>query len=98
MTYTAIDTNALTGEVTTRELTGEEISARKERLTPMAWNSLREERNRLLSNSDNYVLPDSWDTYTTEQQLSWATYRQALRDLPQNTIDPFDPVWPVKPE
>ena len=26
------------------------------------------------------------------------TYRQALRDLPANTTDPANPVWPTKPE
>ncbi|NBP87864.1 MAG: hypothetical protein EBU59_05025, partial [Planctomycetia bacterium] len=24
-------------------------------------------------------------------------YRQALRDLPANTVDPANPVWPTKP-
>jgi len=32
-------------------------------------------------------------TLTTEM----AAYRQALRDLPANTTDPANPVWPVKP-
>ena len=28
----------------------------------------------------------------------WMDYRQALRDLPANTVDPANPIWPVKPE
>lgn len=28
---------------------------------------------------------------------AWRTYRQALRDLPANTTDPANPVWPTKP-
>ena len=28
---------------------------------------------------------------------AWRTYRQTLRDLPANTTDPANPVWPTKP-
>ena len=96
--YTTVETNAITGEVTVREWTQEEIDARKARLTPLAFASLREQRNALLVDSDNYVRADRWDGYTPEQKTAWAAYRQALRDLPQNTQDPFNPVWPTKPE
>lgn len=92
-----VDKNVITGEVTVREWTQEEIDARKARLTPLAFAALREQRNALLVDSDNYVRSDRWDVYTDEQKAAWASYRQALRDLPQNTTDPFNPVWPVKP-
>lgn len=95
--YTTIETNVLTGEKTIREWTQEEIDARKSRLTPMRWNGLRLERNRLLVESDAYVLPDRWATYDDAKKNEWATYRQLLRDLPANTSDPFNPIWPVKP-
>lgn len=98
MSYTTVDTNAVTGEVTVREWTQEEIDARRERLTPLQWASLRAERNKLLDKSDAYVLPDRWSAYTPEKQAEWASYRQALRDLPSNTLDPFNPVWPQCPE
>lgn len=62
-----------------------------------AWKALRVERDRLLVESDVYVLPDRWSSYTAEQQAAWASYRQALRDVPQNTTDPNNPTWPVKP-
>ena len=55
------------------------------------WKELRQERNRLIAETDYLALSDS--TLTTEM----ATYRQALRDLPANTTDPTNPVWPVKP-
>ena len=32
-----------------------------------------------------------------EESDDWKTYRQALRDLPSNTTDPFNPTWPTKP-
>lgn len=95
--HTTVETNAVTGEVTVREWTQEEINARIARLTPMQWDSLRSERNDLLAKSDAYVLPDRWAAYTTAQQSAWAAYRQELRDLPENTTDPLNPVWPVAP-
>jgi hypothetical protein len=38
-----------------------------------------------------------------EQRKAWQTYRQALRDIPQQlgdgkSLNPDDVVWPVKPE
>lgn len=93
-----VETNAVTLEVTIREWTPEEIAARQERLTPVQWSSLRTERNARLAQSDIYVTMDRWFAYTEAQQQAWAQYRQALRDLPQITADPFNPVWPEKPE
>lgn len=97
MTYTTIDTNSVTGETTIREWTEEEVAARKERLAPLAWDNLRSDRNRRLSESDAYVTNDRWEAYTEAVRQSWRDYRQSLRDLPANTTDPFNPVWPVKP-
>lgn len=95
--HTTVTTDAVTGEVTVYEWTEEEIQARRERLEPVAWANLRSERNKRLEASDANVLPDRWASYTPEKQAEWATYRQTLRDLPENTPDPFEPVWPVKP-
>ena len=52
---------------------------------------LRTKRNQLLTETDYLALADS--TLTDEMR----DYRQALRDLPANTVDPANPVWPVKP-
>jgi hypothetical protein len=52
---------------------------------------LRAKRDELLAKTDWWVLPDRTPT---QEQLD---YRQALRDLPANTEDPENPVWPVKP-
>lgn len=54
--------------------------------------NLRSKRNDLLAETDYLALADS--TLTDEMR----TYRQALRDLPANTADPANPVWPEKPE
>lgn len=58
----------------------------------MAWVSLRVERSRLLQDSDWTQVPDA-----PVDRAAWAVYRQALRDVPQNTTDPFNPVWPTPP-
>jgi len=57
-----------------------------------ALSSLRRQRNQLLTETDYLALSDQ--TMTAEMQA----YRQALRDLPANTVDPANPVWPTKPE
>ena len=65
---------------------------------------LRFERNRLLTESDWTRLDDNG--LSSSEKTEWATYRQALRDLPatQNpTLDSFYELnfssvnWPTKP-
>jgi hypothetical protein len=56
------------------------------------WTALRGKRNEQLLATDFYALVDS----TLSEEMR--TYRQALRDLPANTADPFNPSWPTKPE
>jgi hypothetical protein len=52
---------------------------------------LRRVRDEKLAETDWWVVSDR--TATAEQ----LAYRQALRDLPANTTDPANPVWPTKP-
>lgn len=56
----------------------------------------RETRNRLLDQTDKYSAND-YPHKTDEIRQAWLDYRQALRDLPANTEDPENPVWPVAP-
>jgi hypothetical protein len=59
---------------------------------------IRRDRDILLVESDWTQLPDS--PLTTEKKTEWATYRQALRDVPANstTVADLDAVsWPTKP-
>ena len=60
-----------------------------------AQEKLRRKRNQMLSNTDWTQSPDSPLSDTKKQE--WATYRQALRDLPANTTDPANPTWPTQP-
>lgn len=57
-----------------------------------AWSDLTIKRNRLLQSSDWTQVPDA-----PVDHAAWATYRQQLRDLPANTTDPRNPVWPTPP-
>ena len=84
-----------TNETVEVPLTAEEIERERlwleEELPALQLQKLRIERNRLLAETDYLALADA--TLTDEMRA----YRQALRDLPANTADPANPVWPVKP-
>lgn len=53
-------------------------------------------RNRILQKTDRYMVPDFSISDTARDQ--WRQYRQALRDLPQQTGFPDSIVWPQPPE
>ena len=55
------------------------------------WDNARKERNELLAATDFYALSD----VTMSDDM--ATYRQALRDLPESVENSEDVVWPEKP-
>ena len=59
--------------------------------------NLRDDRNNRLETSDIAVLPDRWESMDGDTKAAWSDYRQALRDLPANTADPVNPVWPDSP-
>lgn len=65
----------------------------------LATQELREQRNKLLEESDKMYQPDR------PGATAWATYRQALRDLPDSVTPEVDDnlrltnvTWPTKPE
>jgi len=58
------------------------------------WANVRSERNAKLAESDWTQLADA--PVSNIQAQTWATYRQALRDITDQT-DPFNIVWPDKP-
>jgi len=80
------------------DMTAEEISARQ--AEEAAWAAgandrlaanLRNERDRLLSETDWMALSDV--TMSTEMQ----SYRQALRDITDQAGFPYSVTWPTKP-
>ena len=61
-----------------------------------ASESARNQRDRLLTNSDWVTIraTDTGDPVPTE----WQTYRQALRDITEQTGFPEEIEWPQEPE
>jgi hypothetical protein len=81
------------GVITSREDTEEEIANRKAVNNLQKPINAREKRNGLLAESDWTQLADPLIDKT-----AWATYRQALRDVPQQDGFPNTITWPEKPE
>lgn len=84
--------NCETGETVEEPMTADELAACESAGQAGAWDQLRAERNARLAACDWTVLSD-----TPTSTAAWKTYRQALRDLPANTTDPYNPVWPTPP-
>ena len=57
------------------------------------WEDFRRRRNMYLDDTDWSQGGDVPNSLKTKYQ----TYRQQLRDLPDNTSDPKNPNWPTKP-
>ena len=57
-----------------------------------AATAVRKERDQLLLACDWAVLPDAQTERTT-----WETYRQALRDVPEQAGFPYAIDWPIRP-
>ena len=70
-----------------KTLSASELQDAKDR----GYVELRKNRNYLLSRTDFYANSD----VTMPDNIK--TYRQALRDLPANTADPFNITWPTDP-
>lgn len=75
----------------TRQKTENEINAEINSM----WINVRRNRNIELSNSDWTQLPDS--PLTEEKKQEWVVYRQSLRDITLQP-NPFNLIWPTKPE
>jgi len=59
------------------------------------WQEIRNKRNQLLKETDYLVLSDY--PLSPENKNLIEVYRQQLRDIPQNYSNPFDVVFPEKP-
>jgi hypothetical protein len=74
-------------------MTADQITAAK---TGIALR-VRTKRNKLLAASDVYVTSDRWAIMSSTDQQMWATFRQALRDIPTQTDFPISVTWPIEP-
>ena len=59
------------------------------------WARIRAERDSTLSQTDFTQVGDA--PMTEDKQREFATYRQALRDLPQQFSNPNEVIWPPRP-
>lgn len=59
------------------------------------WEKVRIKRDKLLADTDYYLMPDYPATEVFKQNMK--NYRQSLRDIPETFSSPFLVVWPVKP-
>jgi hypothetical protein len=74
--------------------TQEELEAAlAERQAEVPWEHVRSRRDALLDDSDHVLMPD----YPLADKSDWESYRQALRDVPQQDVLPDEVVWPDKP-
>ena len=60
-----------------------------------SWREVKKTRHLLLRDSDWAVMSDVEPKPSKE---AWLTYRQALRDIPQNFEDTSKIIWPQRPE
>ena len=87
--------------VTGQDMEGEDItiqthfsgndSDKNARLLADKWTAVRRDRDRRLSQTDYLALSDA----TLASNMK--TYRQALRDVPEDNADPDSISWPTKP-
>ena len=82
------DTTNQAGEAVTRE---EQETAYQAQLDASSAASVRSRRDGLLAETDWLGLSD------VTMSSDWATYRQALRDVPSQSGFPHDITWPDKP-
>ena len=86
----AYDDGAFVSVVQVAAMTAEEIQADKN----SAIAQIRGQRNQLLKNCDWTQIADC-----TADKTAWATYRQALRDLPSTITEPRTFTdWPHNPD
>jgi hypothetical protein len=80
------------GVWTVTRVSVEKDQAQIENETAQMAADVRAERNSKLSNSDWTQVADA-----NVDQAAWATYRQALRDIPEQSGFPWDVTWPEVP-
>jgi hypothetical protein len=78
------------------ELTPEQVAENVAEKEGKAVATAKAKRNNLLSDSDWVVI--KLLEVGAPAPAEWATYRQALRDIPQQEGFPVTITWPVKPE
>ena len=72
------------------------VAAEQAQLADKDWdNEFRRQRRFILEDCDWTQATDS--PLSSSKKTEWATYRQALRDVPANTSDTKNVSWPTEP-
>ena len=101
-TFVAEDESYIEGDYLAKQykiVDGAAVPVGVSKLREQAISEMKAERRDRLYESDWTQGEDS--PLSTEKKAEWATYRQALRDLPDshtNIISIDDVVWPEEPE
>lgn len=78
-----------------RAATEEEFAAYMQKLLVSSESQrMRDRRSILLEESDKLMAVDRWNKFSPNQQQAIASYRQLLRDVPEQTGFPLEIVWP----
>lgn len=85
--------NVSTQEIIKQTVTPEEILEMKASSEENSEQNVRNKRDAFLAQSDWTQVSDA-----PVDQSAWATYRQSLRDIPQQAGFPSNVVWPTKPQ
>lgn len=93
--YVEAITNAVTGEVTMRAYTEEEIAAFEANLP----SEIRFDRDLRLQMDVDPIAGNTlrWNALTDAQRAAWTQYRTDLLNVPQQAGFPNNVDWPVKP-
>lgn len=89
-TVFTIGTDEVVESYESRDMTQDEIDSE----VAAHWSGIRSERDKKLKDSDYTQLGDA--PLTDAEKLNWATYRQALRDI-TNQSSPDSIQWPQEP-
>ena len=92
-----IQDNIVIEQNTFEPLLAEEIEFKRNYDYQLFMNHLRTERDRLLAECDWTQVADVVGLHTTEWNQAWQTYRQQLRDLPDQYLEVTQIEWPIKP-
>ena len=92
-TYRSLFAQQAEGKQIVSDADGYPIAITPPIITP-TWEQIKAQRDKLLQQCDWTVLPDS----PVSNQSVWLTYRQALRDIPQDFATPEEVVWPTTPQ
>lgn len=84
--------NVITGEIKRSALSIGQINQREIQRQEFAASTVRDDRNAKLSESDWTQVADA-----PVDKAAWATYRQALRDIPSQAGFPNEVTWPTEP-